>query len=503
MSRHISKRVSSTLDIRSLVKKNLHHYLGFHISGVVPRKAILHKTKRLNARKNHHTEPSHLKRPTFMRTSQINHLSHALNYRKLGLSNSAHYLFFFSKRSLNRRVHFGTLRDGGYRFTNSSKDEINSHKDVILLPPSCSHLSPQNVSPSPLATFVLDKLHGLKQFNSQPSNYYSFPGKNDYLDEDMIPSDFDEVITPTQLILSRRADEVSPTQLANKDQPLSQQDVTDLLSLTEEQLIDQEWAKEDPIWTLSLTEVKKGITIDHVVAHYGKIPDLLTQHIVLTSDKGFLVGFGSETSYEIAKKLALPWATIFSPLEYDPLKTNGVFYRVVYSCASAENLTKIRVCDAIWNDFNIGATSVTINKEKRCVSVYYKNAAQWLWMAKQQLILVPALAPKYEEVFLRTIVSFTLTSDPTYTRIFFGGFPNNTHEKRIRGFLKIFKVEPELIALQRDPISNKTHNYGFITTGTSKVVTQLLGENRERSETKCRGKTVIFRLAEMKRRKDI
>ena len=114
------------------------------------------------------------------------------------------------------------------------------------------------------------------------------------------------------------------------------------------------------------------------------------------------VGFSDEALYLEGKLTANPFDTVFSPPDYVPTDTQGVFWRFLLSLVKIRAFTTPLIQE-IFAKFGCIVLSCTININKNCATVYFVNEQSWLNAMKKKII------PQTIGMFSLTMLSTSLT----------------------------------------------------------------------------------------------
>jgi len=172
--------------------------------------------------------------------------------------------------------------------------------------------------------------------------------------------------------------------------------------------------------------------------------------------------FHTPEGYDEGKLIKVKWGVIWSPPVYNPLKEHSIYYRLFLSADDAGNTTPDRVSEAFVRCMGVAPTSVNLNGDKQCCCVYFNSSIAWLSALRRSAYVVRSEADDAFVVF-RTVLAFSTTSNPLWSKLFVGGLPNNCNEYRTCTFLQRASNFPiELVGLIRDRKSGKIHNYGFL-----------------------------------------
>ena len=182
----------------------------------------------------------------------------------------------------------------------------------------------------------------------------------------------------------------------------------------DESVVDLDYQFKEPegTWELILDEIPTSTNPDKIFAHYLSLPGFVDgrSYTNIAANRAFLA-FQDEQPYQHALALPHPIGIVFSLPDYDPTVFHGVFHRVTYAIAAVTGLTLANIKQAIIDHTKAKTTSLSINDQKLCVSMYADSEENWMKLLNVPIIKVQT-APNTLS-FLRLIVSLAATSDST------------------------------------------------------------------------------------------
>lgn len=214
-----------------------------------------------------------------------------------------------------------------------------------------------------------------------------------------------------------------------------------------------------------------GTPVDKLVDAFHLIPSLRIDHTYVNDSTHWgYAGFDSLQGYTEALTVVINFGELHHPPDYNPLKAQGVFYQVLMSCSSLIGVTNPIILEALKQN-NLAVSSLTLNSLKRCVTVYFVNEAAW--KSALTLAFIPLKNNVGNTVNLIVVPSFASTSDKAWTKLFVAGLPSSSFEMFTKMVTQRFRVQPEILTLQRNQ-NGTLGKFGYILTKEPSIVEKLL-----------------------------